>query len=486
MLNPFRFTEFNAKVHASRMALEDDGAVTTWTQFHALAKRIAEKLSRLGVKPGDLVATCLPSGLDWLFTNALFHEACISCSNHGYAPLDPGLGVRWIITNRQQPHFPEAQVIYVDRNWFADTMPEAATRRPVEYADTDALCRLVLTSGTTGHARGAAYTVGMLETRLRAIMAYWVVPGGELNLMGLSTIGGFMTAMGAAFAGGSYFANPGAGAGIVQTLRKYELRGLTGAPVQLARLMQHVSEPLPALREIRSAGGLLSPALVTTLRRSGNVEIFNVYGSTEVGGIAMCPVIEGYDPAVAGVLLDGVEVEVADKEGRPLPPNTRGIVRVRTPSMVRGYHQHAGATAEAFRDGWFHPGDRGMLLANGMLLLTGRNGEIINRGGVKIDPAQVDGFLLAQPGIEDGAAFGLLDPSGVEEFAVVVRAPDSVSLEELRNAFYREFGDARTPKYYFRMESVPRNQMGKVLRARLSQHFSQVLRGQAVEAAAST
>lgn len=481
MLNPFRFIEFNARAYPGRVALDDGATVLNFSQLAGLARRIAARLAGRGVNSGQLVLTCLPPGLDWVFTQALFHEACITCSNHGYAEVDSALGVDWIISDKPQPHFPADKLILIDKAWLGALDQEVAAERPREYASEDALCRLVLTSGTTGHAKAVAYSVARLDTRLRTTSSYWSVARGEMNLMVISTLGGFMTALSAALTGDAYFApNPQSN---LKTLRKYAIRSLIGSPVQLARLLDEIRlsrEPLTSVKEIRSAGGALSPVLIAALRQYFAAEIFNVYGATEVGGVAFCAVTNTYDPSMAGFLLHGAAVELVDEQGAAVPAGEEGLVRIRSGSMATGYYRNPEASAATFRDGWFYPGDRGRLAGNGMLLLAGRNSELINRGGIKIDPAAIDQYLLAYPGIEDAAAFGLEDASGVQELAVALIAAPTFSLEQLRADMLARFGTARSARYWFRVQGIPRNEMGKVMRAQMSRFFAaQVLAGQA-------
>ncbi|MCD6061286.1 MAG: hypothetical protein K0S16_1597 [Moraxellaceae bacterium] len=472
MLNPYRFIEFNSRANPTRIALVDEASEFNYRQLWALVKKAAAKLRAAGVRPGDLVVTSLPAGLDWIITNALFHEACLTCSNHGYAPVDPALGVKWYVSNRPA-ELPREQLILLGPDWFTNIGDDALEAACHDYDGSDALCRLVLTSGTTGQAKGVPLTVGQLEGRLRTIPAYWSGGRGEFNIMGLLTIGGFMTALYAAMSGSTYYA-PGT-SGNLQMLRKYGIRSLIGSPVQLQRLIENMHKAgvaLPSVREIRSAGGVLPPALVASLRQHFRADIFNTYGSTEAGGVAFCAVNPKYESSIAGILLDGVQVEIVDDEGAPLPANTEGTLRVRTVNMARGYYRNAEASAEFFRDGWFYPGDRGLLQPNGLLRLAGRNSEVINRGGVKIDPAAVDQVLVEWPGVRDAAAFGVEDATGTLQPAVALVTDAGFELEGLRAALVKKFTPASAPRLYFFADSIPRNEMGKVMRQQLREQFA--------------
>jgi acyl-coenzyme A synthetase/AMP-(fatty) acid ligase len=109
---------------------------------------------------------------------------------------------------------------------------------------------------------------------------------------------------------------------------------------------------------------------------------------------------------------------------------------------------------------------------NGLLFLTGRETEIINRGGVKIDPVNVDEDVLAYPDIEDAAAFGFSRKAGVEEIAIAMVVKEVFDIAPRRAVLVKKFGN---PIHFFRVKQIPRNQMGKVLRRQLRKDFSAIL-----------
>lgn len=480
MLNPYGYLSFNARAWPDRLALVDDHNALTHARLDTLARQAATRLAEAGVRPGSLVVTCLPPGLDWIITLALLHEACVTCSKPGVRPLPPVVEADWIVVLEEQSWFPRERQIVLDAAWQAALPAAVPAPEPRAYPGDDALCRLILTSGTTGHARAIAYSVARLIARLRGTAQYWSVARGELNLMPLSTIGGFMTALSNAFTGDAWI--PPGTPGLVQRARRLGVRALAGSPQQLAVFLRRVvasGEELPVLREIRSAGGTLSPALAAALRdRFNQAEIINVYGSTEAGGIAACAWGEEVEATLAGYVLPGVEVRVVDADGRPLPAGEEGLLRVRGSGMAEGYYRDPVATAEQFREGWFQPGDRGRLLPDGRLLLGGRDSEVINRGGVKVDPEHVDQLLRAWPALEDAAAFAVDDGSGVTELAMALVAPADIDVKALYEALLAGLGRARLPRYHVFVDAVPRNELGKVRRGELGQQLAEVLRQQ--------
>ena len=109
-----------------------------------------------------------------------------------------------------------------------------------------------------------------------------------------------------------------------------------------------------------------------------------------------------------------------DASGRHLPPGERGEVVIQGPNVIRGYENNPEANASSFVDGWFRTGDQGFLDADGYLTLVGRIKELINRGGEKISPREIDEVLLAHPAVAEAVCFGVPHATWGEEVAAAV------------------------------------------------------------------
>lgn len=475
-LNPFASLELSAKVHPQRIAIDDGTSSLSYAALHAMTKRIVARLRETGVRPGDLAINCLPPMLDWVVTQALFHDACLTCSNHGYTPIDPSLPVRWVFADRQMPVPPSARLIVIDKAWIETLSADVPDVSPEIYGPQSPL-RLIFTSGTTGFPKGVILNAADVEKRILRMPAYWTVTSGELSLMGLATIGGFTAALCALWLRNTVLCADGIKA--LELIDKYRYTSLIASPTQLATLLDQTSsrpELGRSLREIRSAGGLLPNALVGKLLERFDVDIYNIYGSTEVGGVTMFQVSAQSDSHAAGYALADVAIEIVDAEDQPLPPEVAGTVRIRTPGMASSYCNDAEATAKCFRHGWFYPGDTGQVDEHGLLTLAGREDEIINRGGVKINPALVDDLLREFPGVSDGAAFAVMDKNETVHLAAALVMPIDVDINALTARLTETLGASRVPTMYFRAKDIPRNQMGKVARNRLSAFFTEQLK----------
>jgi acyl-CoA synthetase (AMP-forming)/AMP-acid ligase II len=166
-----------------------------------------------------------------------------------------------------------------------------------------------------------------------------------------------------------------------------------------------------------------------------------------------------------------VEVVILDEQGRILPPGRPGEVAIRGANVMRGYHNNPEANARAFTNGYFRTGDQGTLDAHGYLTLTGRIKELINRGGEKISPLEVDAVLLAHPAVAEAVCFALPDAKyGEEVYAAVVLKGEATA--EALQAFCRErLADFKVPKTIYITEQVPRTATGKIQRRHVAAHF---------------
>lgn len=473
MLNPYRLLEYNAKVFPGRIALHDGGESLTYAQLYALTRGIAGKLGKLGVKAGDLVVTCLPPKLDWLFTSALFHEACVTCSNHGYNPLDPKLEVDWIISDKKVESLPEDKLIVIDQPWINGLSDEPPSEICKDYANEDALCRLILTSGTTGFSKAAAFSVGLLNGRmLRLRAAEGISPTSAVSLMPLSTALGFFIAMNSLFAAETCHAPNNIDA-LFSLMDKKPVTYLVASPMQLSALLKKIEQEKRdierTLRTILVAGFALSPALYDKLVAIFGADIYCSYGSTEVGRVCINRVRNQRQLNVAGVVVYDADIEILDDKGTVLAVNEDGIVRIKAPYVIKEYYKNTEATEQFLKDGWFYPGDRGRLTKNGVLVLSGRVDEVINRGGVKVDPVSIDQFLLDYDGVKDAAVVGLENEHGLQQITAALVVEDGFDMQALQVATFKKFLRRAAPEKYFRVSEIPRNKSGKVVRGKIKQ-----------------
>jgi len=243
-------------------------------------------------------------------------------------------------------------------------------------------------------------------------------------------------------------------------LREILLRCESGGRVERGRL-----------RFLRIASGRLEVDEIDRLEAAIGVPVVTGLASTETGIISHQRLPPAPRSRGSVGLPLGCEIRLADAEGRVVAPGDSGEIQVRGPQVFAGYIEDPALNARAFVDGWFRMGDLGRLDAAGEIHLVGRITEIVNRGGDKISPAEVDAALRAVPGVADAASFGIPHPRlGEELVAAIVRAPSSALLAESVTAHVRALlGGRRTPRRLWFVDALPRNDSGKLLRNALAE-----------------
>ena len=266
----------------------------------------------------------------------------------------------------------------------------------------------------------------------------------------------------------------------------FQLECITGSPIQIAGLvaeLQRASRRLTSLKNVYYGGGEASPSLIDSMRRDLCVNVTCAYGSTEAGSTARFLVQDpDLQPGMVGYVVPEAEVQIVDPEDNVLGAGEEGIIRIRSSYMVQGYYNNPEETQRCFRDGWFYPGDRGRLLPSGALVLAGRSGELINRGGIKIDPMEIDRCLQDCHGVKDAAAFSFENLQNAEDVCVALVVEDGCDFGALRRHVAQVLGRDRSPAVFLRVQEIPRNQMGKPqrkqMREQLGENLRQILRRQ--------
>jgi acyl-CoA synthetase (AMP-forming)/AMP-acid ligase II len=226
-------------------------------------------------------------------------------------------------------------------------------------------------------------------------------------------------------------------------------------------------------RFIRSCSSALAPATLAQLEARFGAPVLEAYAMTE----ASHQMTSNPLPPAArkpGSVGRGTNVDVAimDEEGNLLPAGTPGEVVVRGPNVTAGYHNNPEANAAAFTHGWFRTGDRGVLDAEGYLTLIGRIKELINRGGEKISPLEVDAALLAHPAVAEAATYGAPDPKYGEEVHAAVVLRGEATVEQLQAFCRGRLADFKVPRVIHLTRELPKGPTGKVQRRFLAAAFA--------------
>jgi acyl-coenzyme A synthetase/AMP-(fatty) acid ligase len=280
----------------------------------------------------------------------------------------------------------------------------------------------------------------------------------------------FFFSVGAWSVGGSveFFSQP-----LQQALDKGELKAnmLFMNTNQLRELVSTLpAESRPNRSLVVLVGGSVVPKEVYSKALqlfAGSVMI--IYGSTEAGIVATNPnPLEYSEPGVCGFVVPGMEAQVINDFGHPVGAGSVGEIRLRSTSCVSSYEDVQAAADSAFRDGWFYPGDLGRLSENGLLTVMGRVDEVINVGGWKVAPALLEEVLVGCSGLRDIAVCAVVDTSGLDQVWVGVVKGEGFSQDALSALWQRCGVPAGQALRIIYVDAIPRNAMGKALRAELS------------------
>ncbi|MBS0644542.1 MAG: acyl--CoA ligase [Proteobacteria bacterium] len=444
--------------------IDPQGGTLTYAMLERALDVLAHHAAQLGLRPGDIVG--LDAGGN---TPGIPLLLMLALARIGVATARPDLpGGVLKLTFQYGPSAPPGAVAF-DATWL--TVDPAAPPIPAAalHDDPEALFRLFASSGTTGAPKHVPFSHALMTRR---VFSRWLVQGGgrQTNMMAfnLGAVPGCVGVLATLWQGGTVVLfQPD---NVLAAIEQYGVEGLRIAPTTLQMLLEQRpsgSGPLPCLREITVSGSRLPDRLRQMAEERLCPNVVCGLGSTEVQPIAIGPVPPGETrPDAIGFVAADATVQAVDAQDRPLPPGHEGILRVRSPTMADRYFNDPDATAAHFRDGWFYPGDVGIVWPDGLLSLTGRVSDVINLGGDKYHPVTVEAVLQRFPGIRDAAVFAVENDAGVPEMcaAVVSNGP----LDE--NAFHA-YAKQHFPGISFavvvELAELPRNAAGKVQRERL-------------------
>ena len=228
------------------------------------------------------------------------------------------------------------------------------------------------------------------------------------------------------------------------------------------------------LRFIRSCSASLPPQVMHDLEAAFGAPVLEAYGMTEAAHqMSSNPLPPASRKPGSVGRGTHVRISIMDAAGRHLPQGERGEVVIQGPNVIKGYENNPEANRSSFVDGWFRTGDQGLLDADGYLTLVGRIKELINRGGEKISPREIDEVLLAHPAVAEAVCFGVAHPTWGEEVAAVVVVREPVSEADLLAYCRERLADYKRPKQIHITDAIPRTATGKIQRRVVANAYSQ-------------
>ena len=471
----------------------------TYARLLSHCGRVVADLNGAGISRGDRVAVVLPNGPEMAvcFLAVAMGASC--------APLNPlyrepefefylsDLAPRALIVEEgtDSPAIAVARSLGIRvirlkaatddaAGIFTLDLPHSDSSPAPSYGEEGDEALVLHTSGTTARPKMVPLTQANLTASARSIAASLGLDASDrcLNVMPLfhihGLVGALLTTM---VTGGSIVCTPGFQAPrFLDWCDEFAPTWYTAVPTMHQAVLSRATEN-PArvadskLRFIRSCSAPLPPKLMAEMEQTFRVPVLEAYGMTEASHqIATNPPPPAARKPGSVGLACGTEVAVMDGEGNLLAPEEIGEIVLRGPGVTAGYANNPDANRTSFINGWFRTGDNGKIDREGYLFITGRLKEIINRGGQKISPREIDEVLGSHPAVANAVAFAIPDNRlGEDVAAAVVLRPGHVATEiEIRNHAALRIAQYKVPRRIVFLDELPKGPTGKLQRIGLA------------------
>jgi len=371
----------------------------------------------------------------------------------------------------------------------ARELGEGGALQPPE--DDRAVAVSLFTSGTTGAPKSALLRHGNLMAYILGSVEFGSAEDDEAALVSVPPyhVAGISAVLSNTYAGRQTVLLPSFDAAAwLDLATRHNVSSAFVVPTMLARIVEHLEthrqEPPQALRALAYGGGKMPPGIIArAMALLPNVDFTNAYGLTETSSTVALLGPEDHrqaatseNPALrrrlhsVGRALPSVELQIRNEAGDVLQPEEAGLVFVRG-EQVAGEYQGLGSQLDA--DGWFPTRDRGYLDADGYLFLDGRADDVIVRGGENISPGEIEAVLTQHPAVADAAVVAMPDETWGEAIAaaVVLKPAAIATAEELQSWVKDRLRSSRAPQRVEFYETLPTNELGKVLRRVIRDQF---------------
>jgi acyl-CoA synthetase (AMP-forming)/AMP-acid ligase II/acyl carrier protein len=481
--------------NSEKVAIEAiDRSPLTYGSLRHLVKNTVTTLNDMGYGRSDRIALMLPNGPE-MATAFLSLIAGFSC-----APLNPLYrekelefylsdmkAAAIVVTSEMEPRVRVIarslgiQVITLvpaglDAGVF--TLFGNTQKRAHEpgFAGTDDIGLILHTSGTTSRPK----LVPVIQSNLVASAVYIAESLGLteqdkcLNVMPLFHIHGLIGAVITSLvSGGSVVCTPGFNEeSMMKWLFEYHPTWYTSVPTihqyVLKQAVLHKDRArMSGLKFIRSSSASLPPTVREGLEEVFGVPVVEAYGMTEASHqISTNPLPPGLRKAGSVGMPTGLEMAILDSQGGVLPPNVTGEIALKGYRLFRGYENNPIANGKAFLNGWFLTGDLGHMDEDGYFFIDGRIKEMINWGGEKISPREVEDALLSNAAVSEAIAFSIPDAVFGEKVgaAVVLRDSRDTSVHDLKNQVSGKLAYFKVPACFWIVDKIPKGPTGKIQR----------------------
>lgn len=486
-----------------RLAMVDDRRSLSYREADAEIRALATGLrDRVGASRHRPVLVMLENRIEYLVVWFALFRLGITCAHLGthatleeLEPLVERSGGRIAIGSATTAPLlralakarPDLELTVVD----VDGDDAVSYRRLCDHGRRNAHARLqpgptsdnvVYTSGTTGRPKGAVRNFAALGVvELLSILDRLPLHVGDHHLVVAPLYHSGAQAfvlLNAALGATVYVQEAFEARETLRRMSVQQIHSMFVVPTMIRRLVElpgevHREHPT-SLRALISGAAPFDEALrLRAIERFGPEAVFDFYGATELGWVTLADGHEMLErPGTLGRAIPGQEVAIMDDDGRTLPPSEIGRVYTRSAQMMSGYLRDDEATERSRRGPWLTVDDLGYLDEAGYLFLTGRDRDMVITGGVNVYPVEVENALLHHPDIRELAVIGLPDAQWGECLTAVYVGPRELDTNEARAWAARRLSSYKIPRRWERVDALPRNPTGKVLKRELVERFA--------------
>ena len=478
-----------AAAHPHRQAIQGEEAGFTYKELFIIKEKVRKYfVEKLHLKKNDKVAFYLPNCTDFvcsffaaaeigavtipLNTNLKENELKYYINRCGIQAVitHAGLLARWgrIPFEREVPAFVLMEDMQLSAvKYLADSLT-GRNYLSLDIGTEDSHVLYLCTSGSTGRPKIIPKTLTMLfagaenlgaglnitsRDRFLCVAPFFHANGFE-NCMFLPIIRGASLVLMKQFSPRR----------ILDILEQEQISVFIGSPFIFSALCDCAERAynFTSVRYCLSAGAPFPAKLKRRFYDTFGIKVREHYGASETGPISV-QFKEIDETGAVGTLLQNVKVKIIDREGRKLAPGVAGEVLIRSNSMTGGYLDEPERNRQSFFEGYFRPGDVGMLDSDGDLHLVGRSKPTINVAGIKIDPVEIRNILLLHPKVKDAYISGVKNRRGIEIVRAIVVAHKDCTVKELVNFCKDRMAEFKIPRRIEFKEAIPVDVMGKVI-----------------------
>jgi long-chain acyl-CoA synthetase len=459
---------FWAHLKPAEIAFADESREITFAELDKYTRKIGYMLKEKGINRGQIVGLILPGHPGWLFYLALARLGVPTMMQNNLESFTPELIPDWLISLEAHPGKEVERTIIVNEDYLTKVETSKELQEFEGFTNPTDLATFYSTSGTNGETKFREISAEYAWTASLRIHTNNVF--GEDDSFVLLPFGAAWTNRHISTClifGKTFYNCMFPDFRLLKFVSKYPIRTIMGSPVQISSFLEvqkQTNTNLPLLKTIIMSGSAPSDQLAVRIKSQMDCKIINAYGSTEVGFVAFSILGENH-PAGAWI-NPSIELEIVDDNDNQLPAMSVGHIRYRRDDMETSYYKNPEATEQYFKNGYFYPGDLGFIDQAGRLNLQGRSTDVINLGGVKVNPEHIESIALAQLGVRDCAVYGHINSSGVEELYIVAVVDNDFDQEifEQAMASMAEIPISRISI----VPSIARTETGKIKRNLLS------------------